>query len=316
MWSARVEPELDSFYRGATLVQDYRPWAVQLQAQGHTVHTSDASFEGFDEVWVFPGRQKQAVLRQIARGLLAASSEGTVRITLHNRGGASRYEKTLRKLCPDLQSTSKHKCRVMTVRRSDVQDEALLHQWVEDGAPRFLEELDAWTQPGAFSWDRFDKGSQVLREALPVDQLKGTVVDLGAGLGLLSRPLAGRSKVRRLHLVEADHRALNACRRNVEAWGHPELQATFHWLDVTTEPLPIKSADVVVMNPPFHEGDKASPAIGQAFIRAAAGVLRTKGQLWMVANARLPYERVLEDHFFKVRKVSESRGFKVLVAYK
>ena len=55
--------------------------------------------------------------------------------------------------------------------------------------------------------------------------------------------------------------------------------------------------DAVVMNPPFHEGRKADPELGQAFIEAAAGMLGAKGKLYMVANRHLPYEETLERLF-------------------
>lgn len=162
------------------------------------------------------------------------------------------------------------------------------------------------TAPGAFSADGVDPGSAALADALPAD-LKGHVVDLGAGWGFLSRAVLHRPKVTRLDLVEADHAALDAARHNVD-----DPRAAFHWADAltfTTDP-----ADHVVSNPPFHTGRSADPALGQAFIKSAARLLRPKGRLWLVANRHLPYEKSLDETFGVVNVLTETNGFKVTLA--
>ena len=42
-----------------------------------------------------------------------------------------------------------------------------VEQAIADGAPRHVPELNLWSQPGLFSWDRFDIGSAVLIDVLP-----------------------------------------------------------------------------------------------------------------------------------------------------
>jgi 16S rRNA (guanine1207-N2)-methyltransferase len=72
--------------------------------------------------------------------------------------------------------------------------------------------------------------------------------------------------------------------------------------------------DAVVMNPPFHTSRDADPAIGQAFIRAAHGMLAQNGKLWVVANRHLPYESTLGEFFAEVSEIAGDRSFKVLEA--
>jgi 16S rRNA (guanine1207-N2)-methyltransferase len=68
------------------------------------------------------------------------------------------------------------------------------------------------------------------------------------------------------------------------------------------------------MNPPFHDGKRASPALGQAFIEAAAGMLRPKGRLLMVANRHLPYEESLAQRFRNVIDLGGDARFKLFCA--
>ena len=162
------------------------------------------------------------------------------------------------------------------------------------------------TAPGVFSADGIDPGSAALVAALPVD-LKGHVIDLGAGWGYLADALLDRPKITRLDLVEADYAALEAARINVT-----DPRASFHWADAlrfASEP-----ADHVVTNPPFHTGRSADPALGQNFIKAAARLLRPKGRLWLVANQHLPYERTLDETFGEVTVLAQTNGFKVTLA--
>ena len=55
--------------------------------------------------------------------------------------------------------------------------------------------------------------------------------------------------------------------------------------------------DVIVMNPPFHDGRDADPMLGLKFITTAAMSLRSTGDLWLVANKHLPYENLMAETF-------------------
>lgn len=165
-----------------------------------------------------------------------------------------------------------------------------------------------WTQPGVFSWDRDDPGSQLLIAALP--SLSGKGADLGCGLGVLARAVLASSKVTALDLVDLDRRAVEAARRNVE-----DPRARFHWADARSGPE-LGGLDFVVMNPPFHDTGLEDKALGQSFIRRAHAVLRPGGTLWMVANRHLPYEAVLAERFGRVTPKGEGKGFKIYEARK
>lgn len=162
------------------------------------------------------------------------------------------------------------------------------------------------TYPGVFSADGPDPGSRALLAHLPV--LSGRIADLGAGWGFLSQNILKYDSVSELHLVEADNDAVTCARHNIS-----DARAQFHWSDVTTW-APGMKMHAVVMNPPFHEGRKGKPELGQAFIQTAARILMPKGQLYMVANRHLPYETTLQATFAKITSINTSGRFKVLVA--
>ena len=160
------------------------------------------------------------------------------------------------------------------------------------------------TVPGVFSADGIDPGSLALGKALAT-KLGGRVADFGAGWGYLSAEILKRDGVKELHLIEADHAALAAAQVNIT-----DPRARFHWADVTRF-KPVQKFETVVMNPPFHVGRTADPALGAAFIRAAAAMLVPSGVLWMVANRHLPYERVIAEAFREVEDLPAPPGYKL-----
>jgi 16S rRNA (guanine1207-N2)-methyltransferase len=164
-----------------------------------------------------------------------------------------------------------------------------------------------WTAPGVFSGDGVDLASALLADALP-GKLGKQVCDLGAGWGFLSAHILMREGVETVHLVEANHMALECARRNVV-----DPRAEFHWADAT-DWAPAFKMDTIVMNPPFHVGRAAEPQIGQAFVASAARLLAPNGHLWMVANRHLPYEAELKTRFMQVDEVGSDARFKLFHA--
>lgn len=175
---------------------------------------------------------------------------------------------------------------------------------LQDWAARPAEVEGFQTVAGVFSADGVDRGSALLAGCLPAE-MKGKVADLGAGWGYLARAVLARPGVKECHLVEAEADALDCARVNV-----PDPRAEFHWADATTLRLP-KLMEHVVMNPPFHAGRDADPALGLGFIGAAARALAPDGVLWLVANRHLPYDRALKTLFREVQEIGGDGAFRV-----
>jgi len=180
---------------------------------------------------------------------------------------------------------------------------------INAGAPRLVEALGLWSQPGLFSWEKPDPGTRLLLNVLEGAVLSGPGADLGCGAGLIARAILSASKVTRLDLVDIDRRAVEAARRNFEA----DPRVHLHWADARND-LPLEGLNFVVMNPPFHDGGSEDKALGQAFIRRARAVLKKGGLALVVANRHLPYEAALTEAFAKVALKAEGAGFKVYEA--
>ena len=224
--------------------------------------------------------------------------------------GGSRLKKELQGFGVEVGESAKaHHRRCVVIRPETLVgvDEA-----VAAGAPRLVEGLEAWSQPGIFAWDRIDAGSLLLARTAP--GLKGAGADLGCGYGALATVVLRSPAVTSLRLIDLDRRAIAAARRNIA-----DPRATFEWADARTIEAGKDSGgdlDFVVTNPPFHDGGAEDKRLGQAFIRQAAAMLGKGGVLWLVANRHLPYEAELNAAFKRVRMAADAGGYKVFEAVK
>lgn len=298
-------------------VQPFKPLADALERMGIAVHAEHPpALPRFATVWVLPPRQRIEARALLAQALDAAEEGGTVLVSVANDEGAKALEGDFRQLAGGLAGQlGKYHCRVFWARKgSACMDAALLAQWRDADAPRPVLEGRYDSRPGVFSWDRIDAGSALLARHLP-QGLGGRAADLGAGWGYLSAALlAANPGLKSLDAFEADARALALAGRNLARFS-PPVEIACHWQDVAAGLPAGPKFDVILSNPPFHAtGKQALPALGQAFIRAAAGSLAPHGRFWLVANAHLPYEALLDERFAQVRTVAAEAGYKVLEA--
>ncbi len=223
--------------------------------------------------------------------------------------GGARLGKELQAFGCAVVETGRRHQRLCETRRPGALDNT--EDAIAAGAPRWVEALGLWSQPGLFSWDRADPGSRLLVETLKCVALTGRGADLGCGAGLLARAVLAAPRVTRLELIDLDRRAVEACRRNFAE----EPRVHLHWADARGD-LPFDGLDFVVMNPPFHDGGIEDRALGQGFIRAAHRLLRKGGVAILVANRHLPYEGVLTPLFASTALLADGAGFKVYEARK
>lgn len=241
--------------------------------------------------------------REQAHALLAqASAEvepgGMIAVDGQKTDGMDSALKDLRARVAVSDTLSKAHGKLFTFAAGDA-----LADWV--AKPRLVDGFQ--TLPGVFSADGPDAGSALLAAALPA-KMPSRVADLGAGWGYLTKAILAREGAKSVEVVEADFAALTCARVNIA-----DPRAKFHWADATTF-RPDTLMDAVVMNPPFHVGRTADPAIGVAFIRAAKKMLTPGGSLYLVANRMLPYDKLLPTLFREVIDLGGTNAYRLTQA--
>jgi 16S rRNA (guanine1207-N2)-methyltransferase len=246
--------------------------------------------------------------RHVIALFLRALAPGAPLVVLAANGkGGTRLADELKAFGCSVEVESKRHHRVVATVRPDAVTG--LDDAIAAGLPRLLPDIDLWSQPGLFNWDRIDPGSQLLLDHLPL--LKGRGADVGCGIGVLARAVMRSGACSHLTVIDIDRRALVMAEKNL-----PELPVSKLWADVrTSRDLPT-GLDFAVCNPPFHDGGEEDRALGMVFIQKAAAMLRPGGVLWMTANRHLPYEATLQASFATVEPIDQARGFKIYKAQK
>ena len=278
------------------VVSRFKPDVEAFEAAGQTVLQKPEGH--YDLAIVVVPRSKLE-----ARALIELAVRHATRVVVDGQktDGIDSIARDIRKRAPSAQVVSKSHGKSVGFAGGDFAD------WADPGPLGAIDGFE--TRAGVFSADRVDVASAFLLEHLPA-QLGPKVADLGAGWGYLSRGILGRAGVEVLHLIEADHTAFACARVNID-----DTRARFHWADATKVTLP-EPLDTVVMNPPFHVSRDGDPALGQAFIAAAARLLAPRGEVFLVANRHLPYEASLAAHFSENAQIAAANGFKILRAAK
>lgn len=164
--------------------------------------------------------------------------------------------------------------------------------------------------PGVFAAGRLDPGTALLMEHLPREGVHA--MDLGTGCGVLAAFLARRGF--NTCGFDADAFAVEATNR---AMARSQLGATIGWSTVieghgNTDPDDL--CDLIVSNPPFHEGLKTTTDPARALMREGRDYLSPDGQLMIVANGFLPYDRELREHYGQVKCLADDGRYKVWCA--
>jgi 23S rRNA (guanine1835-N2)-methyltransferase len=164
-----------------------------------------------------------------------------------------------------------------------------------------------------FSRDSLDIGTRLFLQHLPNNLNGKDVIDLGCGNGVVGLVAAQRNPEARLHFVDESFMALASARQNFFHNLGEGREATFRAGDALSE-FAATSADVVLCNPPFHQGSAVGDQIARRMFRQSLKVLRTGGELWVIGNRHLGYHQRLKKIFGNCELIASNKKFVILKA--
>ena len=294
----------DQLARVSVAVQPERGLFNALKAEGFITHAVLPEITTpFAAAFILVARQRDENNLMLAEASKYVAPGGLIIVAGAKNSGVEALAKAVAKSGTEIGKLSKNHALVFWATAPLAQTEAI----EIENAETFT------TATGGFSHGAVDEGSKFLIDNLP-PKLWGSVADFGAGWGYLSAEIATRCpKIASLTLIESRFEALEAAKQNLSQLTIP---VSYHWLDVAAEKLP-GYHDWVVMNPPFHDAlGNHAPELGQVFIKTAFRALKPNGQLLMVANKQLPYEKTLGIGFRGFQTLAENGRFKVILARK
>ena len=211
--------------------------------------------------------------------------------------------------------------------RPEKTDGALEDKQYSDLRPILLKNSGKTIQskPGLFGWNKEDQGSAMLmdwfKHALtqpPLSKANFTqALDLGCGYGYLSlrllhaRQLAPLASLQRLYATDNNAAAIQACTRNLaESPDAADVNITVQ-ADNCGEGI-TERFDLILCNPPFHQGFDNSRDLTQRFLTATKRLLTKDGIALFVVNQFIPLEQLASKHFSRITCVYSDRSFKLV----
>lgn len=280
---------------------------------------ANAEFAAFPEIekekydWIILNlpRQKALLTMMLDCAATLLATDGVLWLAGEKKAGIKSAEKQL-------------KCHFEQVRKLDNARHCSLYEAYtpsNKGTFTHLAYQDTWdlkcngfgikvvSYPGVFAHGRLDEGTALLLRVLSTMKLQGSVLDFACGAGQIGACIAARNQAACVTLLDTNALALQASMDTLEA---NQLNGSVLASDGLSE---IKgSFDVVVSNPPIHAGIKTDNRLGMRLLESLKEHISPDGQLILVANIHLPYEKWLLKQFKTLNELVTNNNYKVIMA--
>ena len=166
---------------------------------------------------------------------------------------------------------------------------------------------------GVFAGTSIDIGTRALLEVL--DRMKPDAeraIDLGCGTGVLAAALAAQRPLLRVLATDQSAVAVASARATVDANALADRVTVVRADGLSGQAD--DSADLILLNPPFHIGASVHAGLAEKLFNDAARVLAPGGELWTVWNTHLGYRPMLTRIVGSTRQVGRNAKFTVTVS--
>ncbi|MGR6982192.1 16S rRNA (guanine(1207)-N(2))-methyltransferase RsmC [Testudinibacter sp. P27/CKL/0425] len=293
--------------RSVQVVSCYYDYVRQIEAAVATDFSVENRHDA-DLIVYYWSKNKQEVLFQLMQLLARAPIGQSVLIIGENRCGVRSVERILQPFGNIHKIDSARRCGLYHFQLQQQPKFALADYWKSYQHPQ-LPELIVYSLPGVFSANELDQGTALLLSSL-TPKVQGRVLDLGCGAGVIGSYLKRQNPSIELVMSDIHSMALASANRTLQ---QNQLSAEVVASDVFSD-LNGKF-DLIISNPPFHDGIDTAYRAVQELISQAKWFLRQGGELRIVANAFLPYPELLDRAFGEHRLLAKTNKFKVYAAY-
>ena len=265
-----------------------------------------------DQVIIFVPKSKE-LLHYILHVVVSHLTVGQdVFLVGEKKGGVERAAKQLQQYGKSIKLDSARHCQFWQMKIEKTTQPKPLEDWIKTYTIQIdQQQLEICALPGVFSQAHLDVGTSVLLPYL--NQVKsGKIADFGCGAGVISAYLSKLHPNQHIVALDVDAFALHSTKltfqRNGLNLAQLQLQAVTGFTDAPQD------LDVIVSNPPFHQGIHTNYDASEALCQHAKSHLNSAGELWIVANRFLNYPHLIEQNFGQCTVKTDQQGFKVLFA--
>lgn len=165
---------------------------------------------------------------------------------------------------------------------------------------------------GVFAGAAVDIGTRTLLSVFGRLPEYATAIDLGCGTGILAVAMKRRRPSAHVIASDLSAEAVQSARETASA-NDVDIEVV---REALLSSQPDSSADLIVLNPPFHDGGALSTDTALAMFAQAGRVLRPGGQLWTVFNSHLGYLKALDGAVGPTTQITHNAKFTVTASTK
>lgn len=166
-------------------------------------------------------------------------------------------------------------------------------------------QIDVAALPGVFSQKGLDKGTRLLLQHLPAIKV-GKLLDFGCGAGVIASFIGKKFPEMQLNLLDVSALALESAKKTLKL-----NQLTGHVFASNSLSELKDKYDVVISNPPFHQGISTNYSATESFLKEVKAHLKSSGHVIIVANSFLKYEPIMKETIGKTTKLHSEKGFSI-----
>ncbi len=201
----------------------------------------------------------------------------------------------------------KHRERVIKAVRTEERQgiRPTLNAWEKTFTANWAgKERSLVSYPGMFAHGQLDEGTRLLLNHLPEVQANAKVLDMGSGTGILALAVQQKTATVSIDAVDVNAFSVESTKRNV-----PGINAL--WGD-SWNALPADAKyDLIISNPPVHQGAILTTQTLEYFISKAKTHLAVSGLVTLVVQGTIPVKKYFDRAGLRSSLIAEDTTYQV-----
>ncbi len=187
---------------------------------------------------------------------------------------------------------------------------------IQSKFPIFLN-IQEWGPPltnhsNLFSREKLDIGTRFFLQSIPTGNFD-KILDLGCANGIIGLYAQLKNPSSQIIYTDESAMAIKSAKENHRSQFNSK--AIFHWTHGYTEG-PSNEIDLVLCNPPFHQGHTIENIIALQMFHDSYRALKKGGTLRIIGNSHLKYKALLNKIFNLVQVIATNQKFIILECQK
>lgn len=294
----------------------YQRGLVQAPNAEHWFSAHPRYEQSFDGVVIYLPKSKQHFADLLENACELTHDHSHILVVGENRGGIKSATKVMEFELLDVRKVdSARHCGLLSghpSRTMPPSDEvASINYTIDVGGIS----LDVHSFPGVFGFKQLDAGTELLlttlkKNLVELQPLRRTL-DFACGTGIVGAYFNAINIAADVTYVDISAVAIEATKRTLAS---NKLEGTI--LPHDGIPKMERSFQLIISNPPFHEGLDTNTGLSERFVEEAYRALAFNGLFYFVANNHLPYPKLLAQTFKHFEIVAKNQNFSVYKAKK